>query len=147
MDLLDIPTAFDPISRIEGAISTFIHADWDGAYRRNGIYGLISEFLDCIVSRNAPTICVSRFSSWSGNEIEQLLYRHGVKVWDRGFAGDDLYFCVKLRQVEWAEYLLLRAGVPVTSKLVEPRNRDYTQGYAPGSEPPSRTKPRKWLWF
>jgi len=145
MDLSDIPLTFDLINRIEGAISTFLNADWDGAYQRAGIYGLISEFLDCLTSRNAPTIRVSRYSLWSGIEIERLLYRHGVKVWDRGRSGDDLYFCVKLRQVKWAEYLLLRAGVPVTSTLVEPRNREYTQGYAPGSEPLSRTKPRKWL--
>ncbi len=56
---------------------------------------------------------------------------------NRGIAGDDLYFCVKHRQVEWAEYLLLRAGVPVTSVLNEPRNADYAAGYAPGSEPPT----------
>jgi len=145
MNLLDTSLAFDPINRIEGVISTFINADWNGAYQRDGVYGLVSEFLNCLTSRNAPTIYVSQYSLWSGIEIERLLYRHGVRVWDRGWSGDDLYFCVKLRQVKWAEYLLLRAGVPVTSTLVEPRNREYTQGYAPGSEPLSRTKPRKWL--
>ena len=138
MDLLDIPAYFDPIDRLEGAVSTFLNADWEGAYRRNGFPGLLSELLACVTSYNAPTIRVSRHSHWRGIDIERLLRRHGVRVWDRGLAGDDLYFCVKRRQVKWAEYLLLRAGVPVTSVLTEPRNRTYTEQYAPGSEPPSR---------
>ena len=142
MDLLDIPEYFDPISRIEGAVSTFVNADWLGAYHRNGITGVISEFVACVTSRNAPTIQVSRYSHWRGIDIERLLARHGVKVWDRGLAGHNLYFCVKRRQVRWAEYLLLRAGVPVTSVLTEPRNYDYAERYPPGSEPPQR-KPRR----
>lgn len=138
MDLLDIPEYFDPINRIEGALSTFLNADWVGAYRQYGLMGVMSEFMACVTSQNAPTIKVSRYSHWRGIDIERLLHRHGVKVWDRGLAGDNLYFCVKRRQVKWAEYLLLRAGVPVTSVLTEPRNRKYTERYAPGSEPPRR---------
>jgi hypothetical protein len=138
MDFLDIPEYFDPINRIEGAVSTFLNADWAGAYQRNGVAGVISEFFACLTSYNAPTLRVSRYSHWRGIDIERLLKRHGVKIWDRGIAGDDLYFCVKRRQVKWAEYLLLRAGVPVTSALVEPRNRKYAERYAPGSEPPTR---------
>ena len=118
MDILDIPEYFDPINRIEGAVSTFLNADWAGAYHRNGVAGVIVEFFACLNAYNAPTIRVSRYSHWRGIDIERLLRRHGVKVWDRGIAGDDLYFCVKRRQVKWAEYLLLRAGVPVTSVLV-----------------------------
>ncbi|HLF26135.1 MAG TPA: hypothetical protein VJG32_07355 [Anaerolineae bacterium] len=138
MDLLDLPAYFDPIDRIEGVVSTFLNADWAGAYRRDGVVGVILEFFACLTSHNAPTIRVSRYSHWRGIDIERLLKRHGVKVWDRGLAGDDLYFCVKRRQVRWAEYLLLRAGVPVTSALTEPRNLEYTERYPPGSEPPTR---------
>lgn len=149
MDLLDLPAYFDPIDRIEGVISTFRNADWDHAYEKRGVAGLIEEFFACLTSSNAPTIRVARGSHWRGIDIERLLKRHGVKVWDRGIAGDDLYFCVKRRQVKWAEYLLLRAGVPVTSNLVDPRNADYAEGYAPGSEPPNRrkssTSPNDWI--
>jgi hypothetical protein len=81
---------------------------------------------------------VARGSPWRGIDVERLLARHGVKVWDRGIAGDDLYFCVKRRQLKWAEYLLLRAGVPVTSALIEPRNARWAEKYPPGSEPPTR---------
>ncbi len=149
MGLLDEPAFFDPINRIEGVISTFRNADWDNAYRERGVAGVIAEFVACITSSNAPTITVARGSHWRGIDIERLLKRHGVKVWDRGIAGDDLYFCVKRRQVEWAEYLLLRAGVPVTSVLNEPRNTNYAERYTPGSEPPNHrersTSTADWL--
>lgn len=138
MDLLDLSAYFDPIDRIEGALSTFRNADWKNAYEQRGVAGLIAEFVSCITSYSAPTICVARGSHWRSIDVERLLKRHGVKIWDRGIAGDDLYFCVKRRQVKWAEYLLLRAGVPVTSILVDPRNADYAKRYAPGSEPPTR---------
>jgi hypothetical protein len=137
MGLFDDPVFFDPINRIEGAISTFRNANWKNAYSKKGIAGLVDEFFACVTSSNAPTIHVSRYSHWRGIDIERLLYRHGIKVWDRGIAGDDLYFCVKRRQVKWAEYLLLRAGVPVTSVLCEPHNSEWTASYPPGSEPPT----------
>jgi hypothetical protein len=146
MNWLDIPSYFDPINRIEGVISTFRYADWEGAYQRDGIDGVVSEFWACVTSSNAPTIHVSRYSSWSGIEIERLLGRHGVRVWDRGISGDDMIFCVKRRQVEWAEYLLLRAGVPVKSLLNEPRNLEWTEGYVPGSEPLKRNNQAQSIW-
>jgi hypothetical protein len=142
MDPLDIFEYFDPINRIEGAVSTFLNADWLGAFDRDGVLGLLSELIDSITSQNAPTICVARESPWRGIDIERLLDRYGVKVWDRGLAGDDLYFCVKRRQVRWAEYVLLRAGVPVTSVLNEPRNREYAERYPPGYLPPQRRRQR-----
>ncbi|MBI5302466.1 MAG: hypothetical protein HY868_10035 [Chloroflexi bacterium] len=145
MNWFDLPAYIDPIERVEGALSTFINADWVGAFRRDGFAGVLSEFSACVFSENAPTIRVARGSHWSGMDIERLLARHGVKVWDRGIAGDDLYFCVKRRQVVWAEYLLLRAGVPVTSPLVDPRNAEYAERYPPGSEPPARQAQPDWL--
>lgn len=135
MDLLDIPEYFDPINRIEGAISTFLNADWRGAYEDGGWWGVVLEFIACVFSTNSPTILIDRYSSWRGIDVERLLKRYGVKVWDRGLAGDDLYFCVKARQVVWAEYVMLRAGVPVTSALYEPHNAVWAAKYAPGSEP------------
>lgn len=115
LDPLDLPSYFDVINRFEGALSTLLNADWAGAYRRGGWLGLLAELWDSITGRSAPTIYVARHSSWRGIDIEHLLKRHGVKVWDRGVLGDELYFCVKRRQVRWAEYVLLRAGVSVTS--------------------------------
>lgn len=145
--LLDIPAYFDLIDRIEGVISTFRNADWKGARKRHGRLGYIVEFTSCLTSRNSPTIYFQFGSSWRGIDVERLLRRHGVRIWDRGLAGDDLYFCVKRRQVKWAEYILMRAGVPVTRNLREPRNRIWGEKYPPGSEPVSRRQQhRRSLW-
>jgi hypothetical protein len=142
MSLFDLTQYLDLIDRLEGLISTWINADWRGAKRRHGTAGVMGEAVLAATFHNAPIIRVSRNSSWAGIDIERLLLRHGVRIWDRGATSTELFFRVKRRQVKWAEYLLLRAGVPVTGVLVEPRNRDYADGYAPGSEPPNWAQPR-----
>lgn len=124
-DPLDIARYFDPIDRIEGAISTFLNADWRVAWRRAGLLGVASEMMACLTARNAPTLRVRRGCGWNGQMVEGLLGCYGVKVWDRGASGEELYFCVKRRQAKWAEYVLLRAGVPVTSVLKESRNTGW----------------------
>ena len=113
--IADIPAYFDPINRLEGAVSTFINADWKGAYRKHGIAGLLSEFVACVTNANAPTIYIARDSGWRGIDVERLLKRHGVKVWDRGLAGECLYFCVKKRQVEVGRVRHAAAGAPLAS--------------------------------
>ncbi len=116
-DLLDIPAYFDPIDRVEGVLCTFYYADWARAARQRGAIGVAFELISAIAGYCAPTITFRRGAGWSGLEIEKLLRRHGVKIWDRGIADSHtLYFCVKRRQVAWAEYLLERAGAPITSQ-------------------------------
>lgn len=127
MDILDIARYFDPIDRIEGAISTFINADWKRAWKKSGPLGIASEILACLTAHNSPTIRVSRESSWRGVDVERLLAHYGIRVWDRGASGEELYFCVKRRQVKWAEYVLNRAGVVLTSKAYEPRNAEWAE--------------------
>jgi hypothetical protein len=134
-DLLDIVAYFDPINRIEGAVSTFLNADWRGAYTRRGALGVVAEFVACVTNHNSPTIYISRYQSWRGIDVERLLKRNGVKLWDRGLAGDELYFCVKRRQARWAEYILKRAGVSCRCDMSDPRNSDWGAQFAPGDEP------------
>ena len=124
-DPLDIFRYFDPIDRFEGAVSTFLNADWRRAWRKAGPAGVLVEIVACLAAHNSPTIRVARKSGWNGQMVENVLARHGIKVWDRGASGEELYFCVKRRQVKWAEYVLLRAGVPVTSVLKESRNTGW----------------------
>lgn len=115
IDLLDIPEYFDPINRVEGAISTFLNADWKGACRRYGvILGIMIEFVSSVTSYNAPTIRLRRNAGWKGGDVERLLKINGVNVWDRRLEAGDLAFCVKRRQLKWAERVLRRADVPVT---------------------------------
>jgi hypothetical protein len=86
-------------------------------------------------------IWVPRDCGWSGLEMEQLLDRYGVPVWDRGFTREHFVFRVKLRQANWAEYLLLRRGIPVVGQLFNPLNAEYGRRHAPGSEPSQGKQP------
>jgi hypothetical protein len=100
----------------------------------------LDELLGDIQHGEHHKFFVPRDCGWSGWEMEQLLRRHGVTIWGRGFAPDCLYFSVKRRQANWAEYLLRRRGIPVVSRLVNPKNDEYAERHAPGSEPPM------WQW-
>ena len=142
-DPLEFLAHLDMASRIEGFVSGFLNADWHGAFQRHGFAGLIDESAASLTGRNAWRFYVPRDCGWSGIEIERLLRRHGVKVWDRGFTHDALTFRVKCRQANWAEYLLRRRGIPVTSQAFNPLNDRYASRHAPGSEPPKGDRQRK----
>lgn len=71
------------------------------------------------------TFYVPLDSSWSGAQIEKLLKQNGVKIWARMIHGGDLFFRVHKKQAEWAEYLLLRAGIPLKYRLYSRRNLQY----------------------
>jgi len=78
---------------------------------------------------------------FSGYEVEKLLRRYGIRIWGREMAeGEDRAFLVKQRQAVWAEYLLCRAGVPLTCKLLDGRNESYRQRHAPQSMPEPWTR-------
>ncbi len=139
-DLLDTIAHLDVVDPVDGFLSTFRYADWKGAYRRAGIVGIVGEFIASLTAINCWTVWVQRHAGWSGVEVEELLGRHGVRIWGRGFVGERIFFRVKKRQARWAEYLLLRRGVPVTNKPFDSRNLDYADRYAPGSEPPTRKR-------
>jgi len=78
----------------------------------------------------------STATGFTGVEIEMLLRQYGIRIWGREILADkELAFLVKTRQAIWAEYILCRAGVPLTGKLLDPRNEQYCQRHAPGSMP------------
>ncbi len=134
-DWIELLASLDVIDRIEGFIATFRYADWDRAYHARGVNGLLDEFFACLMTLNCWTIRVNRHTGWSGDQIQDLLAHYGVRVWGRGFTTKDYFFSVKERQARWAEYVLLCQGIPVTSRLYDPRNREYAERYAPGDEP------------
>ncbi|MEZ4861437.1 MAG: hypothetical protein R3C14_09025 [Caldilineaceae bacterium] len=75
-------------------------------------------------------------SGFTGIEVEMLLHQYGIRIWGREIVSEDeLALLVKQRQAVWAEYILCRAGVPLTCKLLDPRNAQYRQRHAPGSMP------------
>jgi hypothetical protein len=133
----DFLAVFDVIDRIEGIVSSFLYADWRNAYRRAGVAGVSGELARTFVGANRRKFWVPRDAGWSGVDIERFLRKYGVAIWDRGFVGNDYFFCVKERQANWAEYLLLRRGVPISGPLFNPDNAAHGERYAPGDAPPA----------
>jgi len=77
-----------------------------------------------------------RHGGFSGIEAEQTLRQYGIRVWGREVTdAEEIAFLVKAKQARWAEYLLCRAGVPLTCQLLDPRNAQYQQRHAPNSMP------------
>lgn len=78
----------------------------------------------------------SRQGDFTGIDVEHLLRQYGIRVWGREVTDDEeIAFLVKRKQAVWAEYLLCRAGVPLTSPLLDPRNAQYRQRHASNSMP------------
>lgn len=77
-----------------------------------------------------------RAGDYTGAEVEKLLRRYGIRVWGRELDHPtELAFLVKQRQAIWAEYILCRAGVPLTCALLDPRNSQYQARHVPQAMP------------
>jgi hypothetical protein len=78
-------------------------------------------------------------SGFSGIAAERLLRRYHVRVWGRQAGLDgECGLLVKHSQAHWAEYLLCRAGVPLTCALLDKRNLQYAD--AGHTLPPPRSE-------
>lgn len=67
--------------------------------------------------------------------VEELLNSYGVAVYCRTYDAKYRYFRVKHRQANWAEYILLHAGVELCGPLVNPRNAAYVARHPVGWMP------------
>jgi hypothetical protein len=135
MNIRDILDSLDWIGRLTGVVFAWQHADWRNQIKRHGVIGILREAASAATLHNAPTIYVSRESSWSGRNIERLLKRHGVRLSDRGVNSTHIHFRVEQRQHEWALYVLRRAGVPVELDGDQSRATASAERYAPGDVP------------
>lgn len=94
--------------------------------------GLIGKWLHGPMQR----FTFARGAGFTGADVERLLRQYGIRLWGREIEDDtEIAFLVKQTQAVWAEYILCRAGVPLTGKLLDPRNEQYRQQHAPGSMP------------
>lgn len=59
----------------------------------------------------------------AGMDAEHLLRRYGIPVSHRYVGEMETGFNVPMRQAQWAEYILLRAGYPITTPLLNPKNQ------------------------
>jgi len=85
---------------------------------------------------------------FGGREVEQLLGERGIRVYERTkLGGGELGFSIRRDQAEWAEYLLCRAGVPLTSELLNPEHDELL--HPKGKKPKSALeRVLGWLeWF
>lgn len=62
----------------------------------------------------------------TGHQVEKLLRTYGIRIWGREMSSpDERAFLVKRSQAVWAEYLMCRAGIPLTGPLLDQRNAGY----------------------
>lgn len=67
----------------------------------------------------------------TGHDVEKLLRTYGIRIWGRETKDpEERAFLVKRAQAIWAEYLLCRAGVPLTCPLLDPRNAQHAWDHA-----------------
>ena len=143
-DFFEFLAGMDLIDPIEGVISTFLHADWAGAYERRGVFSYLTELVACFTRHNSPIVWVQRGADWNGVEVERRLADYGVTVYGRGFAGNAICFRVKRRQARWAEYLTERAGIPVVSAPIDAWHIQWAKNAREtrGAKPPHRVRSR-----
>jgi hypothetical protein len=135
--ILDLMDALNWVDRVEGLISSFVHADWKGASRKRGRGGIAGELGRALTGGSSWSFHIPRASGWSGADIERFLSHYGIVIWGRRVTSEHFIFSVKERQANWAEYLLLRRGLPVSGRSYNPLNPVYGQRYAPGDQPPA----------
>lgn len=59
-------------------------------------------------------------AGWSASDIEDLLAKHGVKTWGSQITGGEFFFSLKLENAGWAEYVMMRYGVPIAEHSMDP---------------------------
>ena len=142
--ILDTIAQLDLIDRVDRVVGVWFHRRWGRILERYGVAGLVKELFRTATGQSTWRFAVPRDAGLSGWEIEKMLAEYGVSIWGRWFDSDNLYFNVKQEQANWAEYLLRRRGVAVTTALYNPLNDLYPDRHPPGSMPtPWKEKNRK----
>ncbi len=95
----------------------------------------IDAFVGKLVYGPMHRFVIHRSGGFSGAEIEMLLRRYGIRIWGREIHDDEFAFLVKQSQAVWAEYILCRAGVPLSNGLLDQRNAGYRERHEPGTMP------------
>ncbi|RTL00647.1 MAG: hypothetical protein EKK57_06665 [Proteobacteria bacterium] len=103
---------------LRNVIPTFQHAEWSAAYRKAGLLGTMWEGFRSLVGTNTWPFFIESKGDWDRKQIQQLLISHGVTMWGWGYSRGNFMFRVKKQQAYWAEYLMLKNGVPVTGRLL-----------------------------
>lgn len=122
-------------------VSSFRHTDWKSVYRRDGISGLLIECVNSLLGTNTWPFFVPLDGAWSGHDIEQLLTQYGIEMWGAGFAYGELFFRVRKSKAEWAQYVMLRAGVPLKHRLLAAKSANPSEAALARGAPESKRAP------
>jgi hypothetical protein len=93
-------------------LGNFRHADWDHA-RKAGPFGIIWEFIQAATGTNTRPFFIPVDAGWRFQDVQTLLRKHGIEAWAVGSFKGEMHFSVKKRQGAWAQYVMLREGVPL----------------------------------
>lgn len=136
---LDLLGNLDCLCLPQTLVESFWHADWKSAYERDGILGLCIEAIRTLFGLNSHQFYVPLNGGWSGHNIHQLLAKHGIAMWGWSFANGEMFFLVKKKQAAWAQYVMLRAGVPLQGPLLAQAPDTSTATDAAAKRPPQRS--------
>ena len=130
--LLEFLTSFYWLYLPDVIVGSFWHADWKSVYRRAGVCGLFMECIHSLLGTNTWTFFVPLRGAWRGHDINQLLAEYGIEMWGWGFAYGELFFRVRRNKAEWAQYLMLRAGVPLKHRLLASKSANPSEAASAG---------------
>lgn len=137
MNLDDFLDIFNLASRVEGLVSSVLHFDKRRASNGPPVVGLARELAVSATGLASWTFRIPRDRGWTGGDVERLLNHYAVPIWCRRVTGQHFILSVPKRQANWAEYLILRRGMPLEGTLFNPDNQRYAMKYAPGDQPPA----------
>lgn len=89
-------------------------------------FGFVEDFINdpTLLRSNSWTFFIpydqAVNTGWNADAIESLMEQHGIHHWGGQYTypNNEFFFSVKLEQAQWAEYLLLRFGVPIKEKYL-----------------------------
>jgi hypothetical protein len=116
-NLFQLLAYFDWLALPRTIVQTFAHANWSTARDKHGVPGVLMEAGASLIGTNTFPFFVPLDSPWGGADIEALLGSKGIRLWGLGFANGEMFFRVSRRQAAWAQYLMLKAGVPLLHQL------------------------------
>ncbi len=116
--LLAFIAIFDWTALPRVIVETLFHADWGAARQKHGVLGLGLEAAGSIAATNTYTFFVPLDSPWGGAEIGALLRSKGITMWGAAYANGEMFFRVRRQQADWAQYVMLQAGVPLLHRLI-----------------------------
>jgi len=137
MNLDDFLDIFNLASRAEGLVSSILHFDKRKASSGPPVVGVARELALSATGLSSWTFRIRRDEGWTGGDVERLLNPYAIPIWCRRVTGQHFILSVPRRQANWAEYLILRRGMPLEGALFNPDNQRYAMKYAPGDQPPA----------